>query len=289
MSGWLVGLVLTAVAIGAGSELSEWRKAREESLRGPSGWLSVAGLFWLTPDDAGNGEFTIGSGPDNKVQLPASAAVHLGVLSLKNKQATLTVADGESALVNGKVATKTVLKSDATDRPDTVQVADLKFRIIERGGRVGVRLYDPNAKTRTEFKGLKWFEPTDKYVVTAKFTPYVPHKEIRITNILGDTAPVGSPGYVTFSIDGKEYRLDAESEGDGLFFNFKDLTNGKTTYAAGRFLNTDKPKDGVVTIDFNRATNPPCAYTAFATCPLAPKSNYLPVAIPAGEQFLGHH
>jgi uncharacterized protein (DUF1684 family) len=170
-----------------------------------------------------------------------------------------------------------------------VQVGDLKFRIIERGGRIGVRLYDPHAATVTEFKGLHWFEPSDKYVITAKFTPYLPHKEIRITNILGDTAPVGSPGYVTFSIDGKEYRLDAESEGDGLFFNFKDLTNGKTTYAAGRFLNTEKAKDGVVTIDFNRATNPPCAYTAYATCPLAPKSNYLPVAIPAGEQFLGHH
>jgi uncharacterized protein (DUF1684 family) len=136
---------------------------------------------------------------------------------------------------------------------------------------------------------LSWYEPSSKYALRAKFTAYNPPKEIRITNILGDTASVGSPGYVTFKIDGKEYRLDAESVGDGLFFNFKDLTNGKTTYGAGRFLNTDKPKDGMVLLDFNRATSPPCAYTAYATCPLAPRSNYLAVAIPVGEKYSVHY
>jgi len=283
----MVGMVLVAMA--GGADLSEWRKAREASLTAPGGWLCVAGLFWLTPDATGAGEFTIGSAADNRVQLPPAAPAHLGTLSLKAKRVTLTVASGETALVNGAAVTTAELKSDASGRPDTVQAADLKFRVIERGGRIGVRLYDPNAKTRTEFKGLRWFEPSDKFVVTAKFTAYNPPKEIRITNVLGDTAPVGSPGFVTFKIDGKEYRLDAESEGEGLFFNFKDSTNGKTTYSAGRFLNTDKPKDGVVVIDFNRATNPPCAYTAYATCPLAPKSNYLSVAIPAGERFENHH
>lgn len=284
-----LAIVTLAAGAGAGSDLAEWRKAREASLLAPGGWLRVAGLFWLTPDADGAGEFTIGSAADNRVQLPAAAPAHLGTLLLRNKQVSLRVAPGQNAQVNGADVSEAQLKSDATGRSDTVQVTDLTFRIIERGGRIGVRLYDPHAATVTEFKGLRWFDATDKYVVTAKFTPYLPPKEIRITNILGDTAPVGSPGFVTFKIDGKEYRLDAESEGDGLFFNFKDLTNGKTTYAAGRFLNTAKPKDGVVVIDFNRATNPPCANTAYATCPLAPKSNYLVVAIPAGEQFSGHH
>jgi uncharacterized protein (DUF1684 family) len=104
-----------------------------------------------------------------------------------------------------------------------------------------------------------------------------------ITNILGDTELSPNPGYVEFKIAGKTHRLEAIDAGDELFFNFKDLTNGAKTYGAGRFLYAKAPKNGQVTLDFNQAVNPPCAYTAFATCPLPPKANYLQVAIEAGE------
>jgi uncharacterized protein (DUF1684 family) len=111
--------------------------------------------------------------------------------------------------------------------------------------------------------------------------------QLQITNVLGDTTPVPSPGYVTFTIGGKECRLEAQSEASGLFFNFSDTTSGKSTYPAGRFLDAPPPVNGTMTLDFNQATNPPCAWTAYATCPLPPAANHLSVAIRAGE--LAHH
>jgi hypothetical protein len=161
--------------------------------------------------------------------------------------------------------------------------------IIERGGKTGVRLRDPNAETRRDFTGCKWFAADPAWRVHAKWVAYAKPKKIAITNILGMTDREDSPGYAEFSVKGQTMRLEPVSEDGGLAFIFKDATSGKTTYGAGRFLDTDLPKSGELELDFNKAYNPPCAFTAFATCPLPPKQNVLTAAIEAGEKKYGKH
>jgi uncharacterized protein (DUF1684 family) len=143
---------------------------------------------------------------------------------------------------------------------------------------------DPNSKHRRQFEGLRWFPVIEAYRITARFVAYEQPREIEIANVLGDVDKMPSPGYALFNLGGREYRLDPVLEGDDkLFFIFADLTNNKTTYGAGRFLYTGLPRDGTVTLDFNQAVNPPCAFTKFATCPLPPRQNRLNIAIEAGE------
>lgn len=264
-------------------KIDRWRKDREENLKKEGGWLSVAGLYWLK-----EGQNTLGTGADNAIVLPAgSAPASAGAITLHQDKATLQVATGVTATVKGKPITSLEMRSDKDDAPDRVVIGALTLTIIQRGTRIGLRLYDNNARSRKEFTGLKWF-PTDlAYRIKARFVPYDPPKTIPITNILGDTENSSCPGYVVFTLNGIESRLDTLSEGSGLFLNFHDLTSGKTTYPAGRFLDASKPQDGYVLLDFNKAYNPPCAFTAFATCPLPPRQNYLSVTIPAGEKT--HH
>jgi len=264
------------------AELSQWRKAVEDSLKRDEGWLSVAGLFWLK-----DGVNRVGTKPGYTVRLPAGAAPEdVGTLALYKGDVFFQV-NTFDVLVNGQPFTAGGLRSDAKQKTDKVKIGRLTFKIIERGKRIGVRLYDPKAQTRTSFKGLRWYPADRKYAIKAKFVAYPKPRMIPITNVLGDTAPVPSPGYVTFTLGGKPCRLDAMTSGDGLFFNFQDATSGTETYGAGRFLDAPAAKNGTVLLDFNRATNPPCAFTAFATCPLPPKGNRLPTPVRAGE--LDHH
>jgi uncharacterized protein (DUF1684 family) len=160
--------------------------------------------------------------------------------------------------------------------------------VIQRGNRFGVRLKNKNSESRKTFTGLKYFPVNDAYRVVAKFVPYDPPMTIAVPNILGDTEQEPSPGYVEFMLNGQKCRLDPVSEGDELVFIFRDLTSGKETYPSGRFLFTAMPKNGEVALDFNKAVNPPCAFTPFATCPLPPKQNHLPIRVEAGELRYGH-
>ena len=263
----------------------KWRAERESTLKKPEGWLTVAGLFWLN-----EGENSLGSALGNKVVLPPSSTTSssVGILTLMGKKVTLTVSAGQSVKVGDEaVSAPVVLKTDADGKPDTIHVGGVTFRIIVRGKRIGVRLYDSNSRYMREFSGCHWYPVNEAFRFKAKYTSYVPARKAQILNILGDIETVVVPGFVEFSVNGKPCRLDAQIEGDTLFFNFKDRTSGTITYPPGRFLNTPKPVDGFVDLDFNRAVNPPCAFTAFATCPLPPKSNILDVRISAGE--LTHH
>jgi uncharacterized protein (DUF1684 family) len=266
-------------------QVTQWRQQRENGLKSSGGWLTVAGLYWLK-----EGDNSIGTGADNAVVLPAgSASAKVGTAVLHEGKVTLNLTEGVKATLKGEPVTTVAMRSDKDGAADRVVVNDLTLTIIVRGQRIGIRLYDNNAKTRTEFTGLKWYPVDPNYRVRAKFVPYDAGRAIPITNILGDTEATPSPGYVSFNLRGKEYRLEALTEGDGLFLIFRDQTTGKTTYHSGRFLNTPKPENGYVTLDFNEAYNPPCAFTAFATCPLPPRQNYLPIAIPAGEKLYHEH
>jgi uncharacterized protein (DUF1684 family) len=256
-------------------EAVKWRASYEESLKAPTGWLAVAGLFWLH-----NGVNVVGSDPQSDVVLPASAPKRAGVLRFANGKATWEASSGE----------KLLLHSDVTEHPDVVGIGGVTFTIVERGGKTGVRLRDPNAETVRNFTGCKWFPAGEHWRIEAKWIAYPQPKKIAITNILGMTDQEPSPGYAEFTVAGKTLRLEPVTEDGQFFFMFKDATSGKTTYGAGRFFYAPIPKTGDnVVLDFNQAHNPPCAFTAFATCPLPPKQNVMTVAVEAGEKNYGHH
>lgn len=266
------------------AEIEQWRRGREERLKAEDGWLTLVGRFWLK-----EGENTVGADAGNTIVLPKdSAPGKVGVIGFHNGNTAFRAAPGVEVTVNGKTSVTTVLKPDISGAPDVLQVRGLTMFVIQRGNRFAVRVKDKNSEARKTFRGLKYFPVTEEYRVKAKFVPYNPPKKIAIPNILGETEEVASPGYAEFTLNGQLCRLEPVNEGDALFFIFKDRTAGKETYPAGRFLYTDRPKGGEVILDFNKAVNPPCAFTAFATCPLPPQQNHLPVRIEAGELRYGH-
>ena len=283
-------VALVATVLGADStyqqQIEQWRAHREARLRADDGWLTVAGLFWLN-----QGDNTIGTASDCSMVLPAgSAPAHIGVLHFQDGKTSFRGAPGIAVAVNGKPAESAALKSDDDkDGPDELSINALTMYVVHRGDKYGVRLKDRNSEYRRSFTGLHWYPIRPEYRVTAKFVAWPQAKDISITNILGQTEPTPSPGYLEFTLNGVALRLDAVTEDNTLFLIFRDKTAGKTTYGAGRFLNTDMPKDGSVVLDFNKAYNPPCVFTPYATCPLPPPQNRLAMAIEAGEMKYGDH
>jgi uncharacterized protein (DUF1684 family) len=264
--------------------IQKWRAQHELELKTDDGWLTVDGLFWLK-----EGPNTAGSDPSSAIALPRGPS-KAGVFEFHSGKTVFRVAPGVQALVNGKPAgAVTPLKSDSDGAPDQVQVDSLTMYVIHRGARDGIRLKNPENSRRRSFAGLHWFPVQDGYRVTAKFVPYAKPKTITIPNILGETEQDASPGYVLFTLQGQSLRLDPVLDDKQLFFIFRDLTSGKETYPAGRFLYADPPKNGEVDLDFNKAENPPCAFTPYATCPLPPPQNRLALRIEAGELNYGHH
>lgn len=289
----LAGAMLTLSAIPASKAqtdpgyvdlINKWRAQQETDLKADEGWLSVAGLSWLS-----EGDNSIGSATTNKVVLPSPSPDNVGDMNLADGKVTLSVAPNVTVLVDGKPVTTVEMAPDVSGRPVKANIGDIKFEVIHRGKRIGVRVWDNNSPGRRNFTGLKWYPIRPEYLIKAKFVAYSTPRQIPITNVLGDVSMSPNPGYVEFTLDGKACRLEAEGGGNGLFFNFQDLTSGNETYPAGRFLDAPAPKDGYVTLDFNQATNPPCAFTEFATCPLPPKGNRLDVAVKAGEKTYHVH
>lgn len=261
-------------------EIRKWRADYEDGLKRDNGWLTLAGLYWLK-----EGDNRFGTASANDLILPdGSAPETAGTFVLHDGRTRLRLNAGVRAFLNGApVLTETALKPDSTGNPDRITLGHLSMIAIQRGRRYGIRLWDNQSAVRRDFKGARWFPAKESYRITAKFISYPQPKMIPILNILGDTDENPSPGYAEFELDGKKWRLEPLLEGDHLFFIFKDATSGKQTYPAGRFLYAGLPNDGKVILDFNQAENPPCAFTAYATCPLPPRQNHLQVAIQAGE------
>jgi uncharacterized protein (DUF1684 family) len=182
-----------------------------------------------------------------------------------------------------------IFDKDSARQP-VVSSGHLRWTIIQRGEKIGIRLRDLESPLVTQFKDIDRFPVDTAWRIQAALQPQGQTPTIAITNILGQTNQQPSPGKLVFSVGNKQYTLDALEEGDELFIIFGDETSGKTTYPSGRFLAVKKPDaNGLTTIDFNRAYNPPCAFTSFATCPLPPRQNILPFAVTAGEKNYGHH
>ncbi|MEI7770440.1 MAG: DUF1684 domain-containing protein [Chloroflexales bacterium] len=263
------------------AEIAAWRAATEAPLR--RDWISLVGRFELQP-----GLNRIGSDLTSEIVLPTgSAPEHVGVLNFNAGEVTLGVAPGVTVAVNGAPVEGTArLRSDADTKqvPDIITVGSVTFFIIARGPRTLVRVRDANSPELALFGGRRWLPVDEAYRVEGVFTPYNPPKPLAITNLLGDTSTPTSPGVVSFTLGGKAHQLDATGwrEG-GLVLHFRDTTNGELTYGGGRALITAPPVGGLVTLDFNRTSNLPCAFTEFATCPLPPQQNRLSIRVEAGE------
>lgn len=270
-------------------EVQAWQKQRSERLQREDGWLSLVGLFWLQ-----EGENRMGSDKGaNAVVLPAKTPPSSGTLTLKDGKVTLT--PSAPMTIDGKEVTAPVVLNDDNSEsgPTLVKMGTVQFQIIKRGPRYGVRVKDPEAESRTHFAGLEYYPIDPKWRVEARLEPYSPVKKIPITDVTGLTQDSDSPGALVFTVDGKEYRLDPilEEGSEELFVIFRDETSRDTTYPAGRYLYAKKPgADGKTILDFNRAYNPPCAFTGFATCPLPPLQNRLAARVEAGEKkYQGGH
>ena len=257
----------------------KWKAGETADLK--QNWLSLAGLFWLKP-----GRNSFGSDPGNQVVFP-QGPLHAGEFDLNGKAVTLKLLPDSGATIAGKPATTVKLDPDTSAQVTYVEMGSLRFHVIVRGERVGIRLLDTESAAARNFKGMAFFPLDLDYRVTATWVPEQGKQTIEIPNVLGDVTAQVIPGVAVFKVHGAELKLTALG-GDaktGLFFVFSDLTSQSDTYPAGRFLDSDPVDNGHVVLDFNRAYNPPCAVTPYATCPLAPKQNRLRVAIPAGEKF----
>jgi len=283
---WLTMILgfFAASPSGYEAQIKDWQAKREAGLKADDGWLTVAGLFWLH-----EGDNAVGADPEATVVLPEGAK-SLGKLHFAAGKVTFIPA-AAGTMVNGKaVAGPVVLKSDENDQtPDLLAYHDITMFVIKRGDRHAIRMRDRNSQMRREFTGLHYFPIREDLRFEARFVKYPEPKTISIQNILNEEEHQPSIGYAVFNYQGKEYTLEPVVEGQQLFYIFKDQTAGKETYPAGRFFYTDFPKDGKVILDFNKAYNPPCAFTPYATCPLPPKQNRLAVRIEAGELKYGHH
>ena len=255
------------------AQIENWRRHREAALTADGGWLTVTGLFWLR-----EGTNTFGSAASNDIVLPADPALADG--------GAFRLSKGKVWFSMGMQARE--LQPDSNGKPDAVTLGSLTMFVIQRGGKFGIRLKDNNSRLRQEFTGLHYFPVREEYRIRTRLVP--DSRKIPILNVLGQVEDTPSPGYVEFEIDGQKLRLTPVQEApDELSFIFRDLTAGKQTYGSGRFLDTELGKDGEVVLDFNKAYNPPCAFTPYATCPLPPKENRLGVRIEAGELKYGAH
>ena len=264
------------------TEYQVWKEGRLERLLQPHGWLSLVGLEWLKV-----GENTMGSAPGSDVQLH-SGPEYIGSFWLDHNQGIKFMPNMDLEVMANDELVKDMITvhADTSEHDTTVfTIGTLLFHAIERD-KMAIRIKDSQAPTRTDFLGLEYFPEDEKYRIDAQFVPYEPAKIIPTVNVLGILTEQESPGRLEFSIDGVDYSLDALDSDDDYYMIFADKTNGKTTYGPGRFLYTDgKVKaDGTVRIDFNKAYNPPCSFTAYSTCTLPPQQNRMRVEILAGEK-----
>ncbi len=265
--------------------IEQWRAGRVERLTGPDGWLSLIGLEWLKV-----GSNRVGRASDNDIVLTAGPP-HIGVIDLDDRGHMQLVLDaGSQGLIDGKPLTQTSLTDDVQagdGTPTTVTVGTMSFFAIDRDGRKGLRVKDSAAANRSGFLGIDAFAIDSSWRIDATWIPAEPGETLEMGTVIGTIEKYPVPGRLAFTRDGKQFEIlpVIEVSGDQQYFIvFADRTSGRETYGAARFLYVDPPTDGKVVLDFNKAYNPPCAFTAFATCPLAPPENRLDLRVTAGEK-----
>lgn len=261
----------------------KWKSELVDDLK--QEWLPLAGLFWLKP-----GENAFGTDPKNAIVFPKGPA-HAGSFTLQGQTVTATFAPDAKATISGKPVTTAELQPDTSGNTTVVEMGNLRLHAIVRGERVGIRLKDLDSDAVRQYRGPQFFPLDMSYRVIASWIPSDGKQTVDVPNVLGDVTATQVAGTAVFRMNGQELRL-TDLGGDaskGLFFVFSDPTSKTDTYPGGRFLKAGPVANGTVVLDFNRAYNPPCAVTAYATCPLAPKQNRLSVAISAGQEYDHKH
>jgi hypothetical protein len=276
-----VGLNVAASAPNYLQEEAAWRAERAERLKTEDGWLSLVGLFWLEP-----GDNAVGSDPDGRIVLPVGPA-RAGRLVYDRGTVRLVAPEAAGFTVGGEAVTDRVLRADNEGDADVVRLGRVNFQVIKRGERHGIRVRDPESSARTGFKGLSWFPIDPTYRVEATFRRFDEPRQMAISTVIGTTESMLAPGLVEFTLAGQKHSLLPlvdDPAATRFFLILRDGTSSKETYGAGRYLYAEREGDRVI-LDFNRAYNPPCAYTPHATCPLPPPENRLAVRIEAGERY----
>ncbi|HQF41911.1 MAG TPA: DUF1684 domain-containing protein [Ignavibacteriaceae bacterium] len=266
-------------------EINEWDAKRVSRLKADDGWLNLIERFWLKP-----GENTFGTSKDNDIVIESSKLPeHIGSFLFVDTTVTFKANEGTDVLFNNKPVKEIVLIGDEKKDMTVLQIGSVKFNLIIRDTLYGIRFRDLNSDLVKNFKGIERFPIDQSWDIKAKFEEYNPPKEIMVPNVLGQIDKEKSPGAVVFERDGQTYRIDAVDEGgDKLFLIIADQTSGDETYGGGRFMYVNKPDStGTIDLDFNKAYNPPCVFTKYATCPLPPLQNYLKLRIEAGEKVYG--
>ncbi|MGB5047410.1 MAG: DUF1684 domain-containing protein [Caldilineaceae bacterium] len=267
------------------TEIAEWQQKRDAELRSPDGWLTLAGLFWLE-----SGENHFGGDPANHIQFPGVSVPRLGTFSVTDAGVEMTVVPGIRVTHQDVPVSRMSLTEAEMDEP-VFAYGSLRWFVIRRDGRWAVRLRDHAHPALVAFPGVDNFPVDPAWRVSARLEPHPAPMTVSVPTILGTVNPTPSPGILRFTLMDQAQSLIALGQtGKPLFLIFADATSGKETYGSGRFLSVDAPDaDGHTVIDFNRAYNPPCAFTPFATCPLPPAGNRLVIAITAGEKKYGDH
>ena len=269
------------------AEWEAWHRDRLERLRQPDGWLALAGLYWLD-----EGEHTVGSDEGSDLVFPPSAPGRVGTLTLADDSVTLRTADGITVLHEGAPVREIVLEDDADDAPTVVEHGSLSWHAIRRSRGLGIRLRDTASPVLRDFEGIETFDYDPAWRIDAQFEASAEGHTLAVPSITGVAEEEPSPGALVFSHDGTEYRLDVTGTPGAaqVFLVFADATSGHETYGGGRFVYVDAPDaNGRTVIDFNRAYNPPCIFTPYATCPMPLPQNRLPFRIEAGEKTWGGH
>lgn len=264
-------------------EIQEWDHARAQRLKRDNGWLNLVGLYWLD-----EGENSFGSDKSNDIVFPSNAAPQMGNFTLEDSTIFIKINDDVDVLIDSQLVKEAKLKSDIEDSTTIMSYGSLRwYTIVREGGKYGIRLRDIEAPLVKNFEGIKRFPINEDWKIEATWVPLDPPQELIIPNIIGTTSEAKAYGRLDFEIDNKTYSLYPTGQ-ESLFVIFADQTSGVETYGAGRFLYTDGPdSNNIVILDFNKAYNPPCAFTKYATCSLPPKENQLKVRITAGEMNYG--
>ncbi|AYQ32016.1 DUF1684 domain-containing protein [Runella sp. SP2] len=266
------------------NEINQWHQKRMDGLKSEDGWLNLAGLFWLK-----EGDNTFGSDEKNDIVFPKKASKQVGTLVLRDGKVSFKAhSDAQVKLLEAGTSPEFVFEDGKTT---TMQEGTLRWFIIKRGPKYGIRLRDLEHPVLSHFQGVERFSVNEAWKVVAKLEKPSTPRTIAITDVLGLVSQQSLVGHAVFEWKGKTYRLAATDAGGGrLFIIFKDKTTSHETYGAGRFLYTDKPDEaGNVILDFNKAINPPCAFSPYATCPLPPAENNLAIRIEAGEKDAKMH
>ena len=291
------GIVITALLLAAcgragaqldlaayEQEIQDWRKGRLEALLAPTGYLNQIGLHWLEP-----GTYSIGSGAANDIVVPATAAAHIGEFRVGDEGVRLVVADGVEVLNDGEPVKDVLMPADITGKGIMVSHGSLAWNVIERGGKLAIRIRDYDHPFVATFGPLPYYDINPSKRVVATLRKYDEPRTITVDTVIEgfQQFPV-SPGVVEFELDGERFQLEAETSANNrLFIVFADETSRGETYGAGRFVYMDDPgKDGgEAVLDFNKSYSPPCAFNDFSTCPVASPRNRLSVRVDAGEKF----